>query len=87
MNDTDVVVDFLLNKGADINARSKDGNTALMIASGGGVVKTRIVKILINHGANLRLRNSKGQTALMIAEISQLPDVIQLLKSALAGHA
>jgi ankyrin repeat protein len=87
MNDTDVVVDFLLTKGADINARNKEGNTALMIASGGGVVKTRIVKILIDHGADLHLRNSKGQTALMIAEVSRLPDVIQLLKGALARHA
>ena len=56
----------LLAAGADVNARSKDGNTALIIAaatSGSGP----IIEELIRRGANVDARNSDGDTALVYA--------------------
>ncbi len=84
MPDTYDTVKLLLENGADINARNDEGDTALIIGSGGGVVKTDIVKLLIEKGADLRLKNAQGETALMIAEKDQVTDVIRLLKAALA---
>jgi ankyrin repeat protein len=84
MPDTNVVVEYLLEHGAKINARNNEGDTTLMIASEGGVTKRRIVAILIQHGANLRLRNKNEQTALMIARHDRVADVAQLLETALA---
>jgi ankyrin repeat protein len=84
MPDTDVIVELLMKRGANINARNNDAETPLMIASYGGVVKTRIIEILVEHGANLRLKNRDGDTALMIARKSDVPDVVRLLEGALA---
>ena len=81
MPDTYDVVKLLLEKGAAINARDNEGYTPLMIASGGGVVKTDIVRLLLENGASLWLKNAHGETALTIALKSDVPDVVQLLKN------
>jgi uncharacterized protein len=80
MPDTDVVVQLLLERGADIDATDNSGNTALIIASGGGVEKGRIVKLLLQKGANSRVRNKAGQTALSVAQRDGVSDVVKLLK-------
>lgn len=80
MPDTFDVVKLLLEKGAAINTKDNEGYTPLMIASGGGVVKTDIVRLLLENGANTRLKNAHGETALTIALKSDVPDVVQLLK-------
>ena len=43
------IVKLLLDKGADVNAKSKDGDTALKAASVKG--HTEIVELLKAHGA------------------------------------
>ena len=86
MPDTYDVVKLLLEKGANINATDDEGYTPLMIASGGGVVKTDIVKLLLENGANTRLKNVAGETALTIALKDEVTDVVRLLKNPLVKH-
>jgi ankyrin repeat protein len=81
MPDTYDVVKLLLEKGAAINAEDNEGNTPLMIASGGGVVKTDIVRLLLENGANARLKNAHAETALAIAQKDKVTDVVKLLKN------
>jgi len=56
------VVEFLLQKGVSLAARSPDGQTPLHWAVIGG--QTETVKLLLAHGANLEARNSYGGSVL-----------------------
>eukprot|EP00919_Chromeraceae_sp_WS-2016_P054455 GHVR01129336.1.p2 GENE.GHVR01129336.1~~GHVR01129336.1.p2 ORF type:complete len:107 (+),score=11.35 GHVR01129336.1:108-428(+) len=59
------MVKRLMDVGAAVNGKNKDGNTALMIACmciEKGYLD--IVKYLIEKGADVNLRNVKGSTAL-----------------------
>ena len=49
----------------DINAKNKDGETALMLASSEGHLE--IVKLLIEKGADVNVKNEDGKTALTLA--------------------
>lgn len=55
----------LIAKGADVNARSKDGVTALMIAAGHN--NAPIIGLLVEAGADTAAKNALGKTALDIA--------------------
>jgi len=61
------VVTLLLEKGAKINARGENGQTALMAALTSGASQDKIVKILLEKGADVHLTNKSGQTALAVA--------------------
>ena len=77
------IVQFLLNKGANINVRDEKGTTSLMNA----VInqKTEIVKILLERGAdpNLYVVNEKGEkteaTALTFAKMKGNKEIIDLI--------
>jgi len=85
MNSAYGVVKLLLDHGARVNARSKDGTTALMNAAAGfgGVA---IVKMLLDNGANPRLRNRQGDTALTLAQKRHREDKARLIREALGRH-
>lgn len=70
----------LSGKGADLNAKDQQGETALMRAAAGNKVK--IVKALINGGADVSAKDNRGHTALMRASEQRHTDVIALLKEA-----
>ena len=65
-----VTLESLLKKGANVNARDKEGNTPLILLSdGGNTVDTKLIGALIRLGADVNYRNAGKQTPLMyIAE-------------------
>ncbi len=71
------IVRQLLDKGADVNAKDKDGYTALMEASGGGHVD--VVNLLLAKGADINAKDKKRWTALMEASFGGHGDVVELL--------
>lgn len=62
--DLRMVMSFL-EAGADVNAKYKDGKTALMQACWG--VKLEVLKLLLDKGADIHAKDKNGQTALMVA--------------------
>jgi ankyrin repeat protein len=61
----DDLVQFIIEKGADVNATAKNGNTALHAAVGRG--RKKIVEMLIAAGANVNAKNDLGSTPLTYA--------------------
>lgn len=55
----------LLDKGADVNVRDEDGNTALIIAISFG--NSDVAEMLLKKGADVNAKNKSGETALMAA--------------------
>ena len=58
-------VKFLIDHGADVNATTTQGFTALIYASRDGFLKT--VKHLVTNGAEVDAQTSFGYTALMVS--------------------
>ncbi|KAJ5027096.1 ankyrin repeat-containing domain protein [Bipolaris maydis] len=58
-------VDFLIDKGLDVDGRCKRGKTALVLAAENG--HTTVVKLLLAKGADLHARSGNGGTALVWA--------------------
>lgn len=59
------IANFLIDRGANINARDLSGETALMYASRAGHFE--MARILIRHGEDVNARDSFGETALMFS--------------------
>ncbi|RXW25640.1 hypothetical protein EST38_g228 [Candolleomyces aberdarensis] len=70
-------IKILLEHGADVNCRDRQGNTPLVIACGSCAsylkddsirsLALRIVQMLLQHGADISVKNSYGQTAFLCA--------------------
>jgi pectate lyase len=70
-------VKAFLEQGLDINAKDKDGRTALHIAvSNKGI---EVAKLLIEKGANVDTKNNKGYTPLYSAIWNNDPNMVDLL--------
>jgi ankyrin repeat protein len=67
-------VRLLLNKGADINAKDKDDQTALHRAS-----YDKVVRLLLNKGADINAKDKYGNTALHNASDRGKDKVVRLL--------
>jgi ankyrin repeat protein len=75
----------LLDKGADVNAKSGDqGRTPLIVAVLGGY--TDIVRALLERGADINEKDNSGKTALELAEERLQGErgakILQMLKEA-----
>lgn len=77
-------VEALLKTGADVNAKNKEGTTALMAATWGetGRGNVGIAKALIVRGANVNATNVYGRTALMEVAGNGNVEFMSLLLSA-----
>ena len=76
----DEMVRYLLAEGANIDARSPNGTTALMMAV--REEKFSTAELLIVRGANVNLRNEQGASALSWAERSGDMTLVARLKRA-----
>lgn len=79
------VVKALTAAGADVNARSEDGKTALHKSASYGHVN--VVKALIAAGADVNARSKDGDTALHSAASMDHPEVVAALIAAGADAA
>jgi ankyrin repeat protein len=76
--DNVAVVQQLLTRGADIEARDKNGYTALIMASFHG--RNEVVMLLLDKGANTEARTTEfGWTALILAAWQGKTEVVRLL--------
>ncbi len=72
-----VVVNRVLNMGADINSQDKEGKTALMYAD--GPEKLKVILALLDRGANLEARDAHGRTVLMRSVSNGNAEIIRTL--------
>ena len=72
------VVRLLLDKGADVNAKCKDGRTPLLFASDHSV-SVDVMHLLLNKGADVNAKDKYGYTALMNVAGHGLTEIVQLL--------
>ena len=70
-------VEEALRNGADVNARDKHGETALMKAAIYG--RTEVAEALLKHGANVNARDKEGRSILMLAAIYGRTEVAEAL--------
>ena len=76
------VVKDALDKGAEVEARNKDGRTPLMVAARYPTIP-EIVSLLLEKGAEVNARNNAGWTPLMrAARYSTIPEIVTLLLDA-----
>jgi ankyrin repeat protein len=74
------IVNDLLVRGTDVDARNRYGQTALILASHAG--QREVVEILIAHQANLNITAKFGLSALMLAVVAGHAEVARALARA-----
>ncbi len=73
------IIQALLNKGADLNAKNTREETVLMLASCAIGASNDIVKILLDRGANVNAKKIDGETILICAAAQGHPNIVKLL--------
>jgi len=68
---------WLIENGADINAKNNNDYTALINAAINGY--TAIVELLIENGADINAKNNNGNTALTLAAYNGHTDIVKYL--------
>ena len=84
--DRSEIITLLLENGARIDDRDKQGNTALIIAARGSLEATA-VKVLLAKGAAVNAANNDGDTALILAASTGGYEDVQVVKLLLANGA
>jgi ankyrin repeat protein len=68
------VLELLVGHGADVNARTQTGRTALAFAAERGNVEA--IQVLLAAHADVNARDDRGQSALDIAANTQVADLL-----------
>jgi quinoprotein dehydrogenase-associated probable ABC transporter substrate-binding protein len=68
----------LIERGADVNAKSKEGMTPLMIAAAHN--NPPMIGLLIESGADVNATNSQGKTAAEVAELNDNMEAAQAVR-------
>ncbi|WP_264686539.1 ankyrin repeat domain-containing protein [Wolbachia endosymbiont (group B) of Rhopobota naevana] len=71
------MVSFLVDKGANVEIRSKEGKTPLYLAV--EEAKQNIINLLLDRGADIEAKNNDGKTPLYLAAYNNDSDIIELL--------
>ena len=72
------MVQLLVEKGADVGSKDKDGRTPLSWAAENG--HEAVVKLLVEKGANVDSKDNSGRTPLSLAAKKGHEAVVQLLR-------
>ena len=70
------MVRFLINHGADLEARDKDGQTPLMRTSSSSWNPPENTLVMLKHGADATAQDNNGNTALMYAADGATVDIL-----------
>ena len=73
------VADYLLSKGAKVDALSESDTTPLMMAVRSGNI--RLVRLLLDRGADLQIRNHQGFSAIDVSELFNQEEISKGLRS------
>ena len=73
----DDIVELLIKKGAEVNAKDDSGYTALMIAAHQG--KCNSLRILLKNGAYVNQKKPSGDTALILASMLGHVECVKIL--------
>lgn len=68
------VAKFRLDKGADVNPKDLEGNTALSLACQKGNLE--VLKLLLDKGSDIDAKDQEGSTALMYAASAGALDLL-----------
>ncbi len=71
--------EFLLSKGDDVNAKSKNGTTPLLCALYGN--NQQMAELLLAHGAEVNITNTEGESPLLRAARNANTELAQVLLS------
>jgi len=72
------VVEFLINKGAQVDRKNRRGQTPLWLAASCG--RKEIVELLIKKGADINVSNNQGLTLLTMAKQQKHTEVVNILR-------
>ncbi|EAY13564.1 ankyrin repeat protein, putative [Trichomonas vaginalis G3] len=75
------LLEYLTEKGLDLNARDKDGTTLLLeLMPDSKRALPPVIEFLLSNGAKADIKNEHGKTALDLAKAFKDPQIIELFK-------
>jgi ankyrin repeat protein len=74
------IAELLITKGADVNAKTDDGSTALILAAQNGNME--MVKLLLQKAADVNIKTNEGKTAYELAKSKGHTAIVRLLEKA-----
>ena len=69
------IIEFLLEKGSDVNSQDSEGQSALHYACSVG--HGPVIQLLLNRKINVDIKDSDGQTAMDLIENDSLKTLFQ----------